>query len=478
MKKQGKTRGIQLAAMAALLMLANFAGNAQTRKLTINLRGVYESKITLSPFNGVRVEKALGATDVVKPGDVVDFDIPVSNLPGEFLIRFDYRAKESDSPYPSELQLYINKEDITVDAHPLYLNGDSLRLGNDLENRAWFAFQKKSMEERQQMGLLQQLLAQYDQRQSVVWNDAEKALEDRRIKYNKWIDQQKLTDRGLYVSHLYSFQRLNAVNWKASSDEQMRTQANAWFNNFDVNDTLALRSRQMNEFIGGFVGLYGQRATTEALRDSLFTEAGRLACNQVSGGNPKVYGWLVDYFYNGFETYNITRGLEMLEKFSADPRCRTSRKAEIARRTEGIKKLVPGVKVNNILVHNFDDLEETIKVDSCKKNYRLLVFYESDCGHCIDLLAGLLKWYKTPENQVWLDVVSIALDRTREAWEPAFTANAFPWTDRYAPEGINSKAAADYYVLSAPYMYLVDNNGILLSIPNTIEELDGIIKGK
>lgn len=478
MNKRGKTRRIQLAALVGVLLLASFDGYAQTRKLTINLKGVYESKIILLPFNGVRVEKALRVADSVKPGDVVDFDIPVSNLPGEFLIRFDYKAKETDSPYPSELQLYINKENITVDAHPLYLNGDSLRMGNDLENKAWFAFQKKSMYERQQMGLLQQLLAQYDQRETAVWKEAKTALEDRRVKYNHWIDQQKLADRGLYVSHLYGFQRLNAVNWKASPDEQMQTQANAWFDNFDVNDTLALRSRQMNQFLGGFVGLYGQRATTEALRDSLFTEAGRLACNQVSGGAPKVYGWIVDYFYNGYETYNITRGLEMLEKFSADPRCHTSRKAEIARRTEGIKKLVPGVKVNNILVHNFDDIEETIQVDSCKKNYWLLVFYESDCGHCIDLLAGLLKWYKVAENQVWLDVVSIALDRTREDWEPAFTANAFPWTDRYASEGINSKAASDYYVLSAPYMYLVDNKGILVSIPNTVEELDGIIKGK
>jgi len=49
-------------------------------------------------------------------------------LPGEFLIRFDNRAKKTDTPYPSELQLYINKKNITVDANPLSLRGDSLML--------------------------------------------------------------------------------------------------------------------------------------------------------------------------------------------------------------------------------------------------------------------------------------------------------------------------------------------------------------
>lgn len=478
MDKQRKARRIQFAVMAAMLLLAHYSGYAQTRKLTIKLRGVYESKITLSPFNGVRVEKALGVTDGVKPGDMVDFDIPVSNLPGEFLIRFDYKAKQTDAPYPSELQLYINKENITVDAHPLYLTGDSLLLGNDLENRAWSAFQERSMAERQQMGLLQQLLAQYDQRESAVWKEAETALEKRRVNYNKWIDHQIIADRDLYVSHLYGFQRLNTVNWKSGPDEQMLAQANAWFDNFDVNDTLALRSRQMNEFMGGFIGLYGLRATTEALRDLLFTEAGRLACAKVAGGNPKVYGWIVDYLYNGYETYNITSGLEMLEKFSADPRCHTTRKAEIARRSEGIKKLVPGIKVHNIMVHNFDDQEENIDMALCDKDYRLLVFYDTECGHCKDLLTALRKWYDVAENKVWLEIVSIALDRTREDWEPAFTANAFPWTDRYAPEGINSQAAANYYVLSAPYMYLVDKNGVLIAIPTDVNELDVIIKGK
>jgi hypothetical protein len=478
MNQKGKINWILTAVLAVLMVSAQLAGVAQTRKISVKFRGVYDSKITLSPFNGVQVAKPIGEVKDIMPGDVVDFDIPAQYLPGEFLIRFDYRAKKEDAPYPSEIQLYINQENIGVDAHPMYTNGDSLRLTNDRENAAWFAFQKTNGRLRQQMGLLQQLLAQYDQPQSAVWNQADASLEVRRIKYNAWIDSLTLANRDLYVSHLYGFQHLNANNWKSKPDDQMNAQAKMWFDHFNASDTLVIRSRQMNEFISGFIGLFGPRATTEALRDSLFTQAGRQACTAASKGDPKVYGWMVDYFYNGFSTYNITAGLTMLEKYSADPRCHTSRKAEIARRTVGIKTLVPGVIVPKLTLHNFDDLEVAIDTRTCDKAFRLILFYDSECSHCHDLLAALQKWYAVTENSVWLNVVTIALDRTREDWEPFHTAKAFPWTDLYAPEGINSTAAADFYVLSAPYMFLVDKSGKLIDTPDTIEEMNEMIKGK
>jgi len=459
-----------------LLVLLQIVCHAEPRHLSIKLRGVYDSKITLTPFDGVRFALPLTVASGVKTGEETHFVIPDSLLPGEFLIRFDYRAKETDTPYPSELQLYINSEDIAIDAHPLYLRGDSLRLTNDRENTTWFAFTNKSDRQRQQIGLLRQLLEQYDSPASPEWTGVLKAYEKRRINYNHWIDSLARAQKNLYVSHLYDFQKLKAENWKATPAIRMNSLAHEWFKGFNFNDTLILRSRQMNELMNGFMGLYGMRATSETLRDSLFTEAGKLAIESASVGHPRVYGWMVDYFYNGYETYNITSGMVMLEKHLNNPGCLTSKRLAIAKRLEGLKKMVPGVAVRNVMVHNFDDREETINMTACDKNYRLLLFYDSECDHCRQLLAAVRKWYELPANSTRLEVVSVALDRTREVWEPFFTANAFPWIDRYAPGGVNSQAATDYYVLSAPYMYLVDKNGALMGIPNTVEEMDKMMK--
>lgn len=457
------------------VLLLHTSLHAAPRKLSIKLRGVYDSKITLTPFDGLGMSVPLTIVPDVKNGSEVQLSIPESLLPGEFLVKFDSRAKETDTPYLSELKLFLNREDICVNANPLFLFADSLQFTGDRENKAWFAFSRKSEQQRKQIGLLRKLLEQYDRPESLVLKQVKKEYEERRVDYNRWIDSQISTQKDLFVSHLYGFHYLKAENWSASSAVRMDSLARNWFKDINLKDTLILRSQQITELMDGFIGLYGSRSTTEALRDSLFTEAGKVAIGAASAGHPRVYGWMVDYFYSGYETYNIVQGMKMLEKHLNNPDCLTSKRQAITKRLEGIKTLVPGVKVNNVMVHNVYDQEETIDMSRCIKKYRLLVFYDSECDHCHALLAALRSWYAVSANSAQLEVVSVGVNHTREAWEPAFTANAFPWTDRYAPGGINSKAASDYYVLSAPNMFLMDKNGNLVGSPMTIEEMETML---
>jgi len=464
-----KQKRILLSACVGLLSVLGCWG--ATREVTVQLRGVHSSNITLTPFNGVRFALPLQHIDSVLPGNRCRFIVPDSLLPGEFLLRFDYRAKAGDAPYPAEMQFYLNRENIRLYAHPLHLSGDSLRMEGDVENTVWNGFQKTNMLHRQQIGLLEQLLGNYTRRNSKLYAVALKEYEDRRVDYNRWLDSMTVAHRDCYVSHLFKFQQIGKQNWLALPADRVEGVAAHWFDGFNFNDTTVLRSRQMGEFINGYLSLYGMRATSEAIRDSLFTQAGRQACRLASAGNPKVYGWFVDYFYLGYETYNITSGLRMLEEHQNNPRCLTSKKMEIARRLAGLKNQLPGTQCANLLVHDFDDRPHTINLQGNTKK-QLVLFYESDCGHCIDLLAELTKWYAEPEHAAALTVYTIALDDTRQHWEPAFLKNKFPWTDRWAPGGVNSQAAADYYMLSTPSLFLLDENGKLLSIPTSVEGLD------
>ena len=462
---------------AATMLLSLWAKGEEKRTLTVKMRGVYESKITLSPFNGVRVSHPIAVEKGVKNGDQVIFTLPDSLLPGEFLVRFDYKAKETDFPYPSELRLYLNKENIKANVRPQYLHGDSLILKGDRENKIWNQFVTENSKKRLQINLLTQLLQGYDRPDSKEWVQAAEAFGKRTKAYNKWIDSMSIAYEDLYVGHLFSFQHLQKIDWSKTTEEQYHEQAASWFDQFDFDDALVLRSRQMNEYLNGFVGLFGQRATTEELRDSLFTAAGSLACEKASTGNPMVYGWIVDYFFNGYETYNITEGLKMLEKHINNPNCLTSKKMEIVRRLEGLKKLVPGVPAPILNVQNIERKDVEIKPGKDGKEYQLLVFYASDCGHCEELFSKLKKWYDVPENEAWFSITTIALDDVRETWEKSHNTKSVPWTDMYAPEGVNSEAASNYYVLSTPSLFVVDKKGDLVAFPGSVHELDTFLNG-
>ncbi|MCG8380495.1 MAG: thioredoxin family protein, partial [Proteobacteria bacterium] len=302
---------------------------------------------------------------------------------------------------------------------------------------------------------------------------------DKRCKsYNQWIDSMTIAYDHLYVGHLFNFQKLQHIDWSKTAEEQFYDQTSGWFDNFDFDDSLVLRSRQLNEFLNSYVGLFGQKAKTTELRDSLFTLAGSLACEKASKGDPRIYGWMVDYFFNGYESYNITEGLQMLEKHIQNPHCLTSKKLEITRRLEGIKHLTPGVPAPMLRARDFEGNEVELNMQLEEKDYRLVVFYASDCGHCEELFANLNKWYDIPENRVWFDIVSVGLDDLDETWQQEYNKRLFPWTDLYAPEGVNSEAASNYYVLSTPSLFVIDKYGDLAAIPGSVKELDRFLNGE
>jgi len=469
---------VEIILLIVFVQISLCSYSAGERTVIVKLRGVYESGINVMAFDGVGFTLPAGEIAGVKPGVSVKFTIPEQLLPGEFLFRFEYREKTGGKSLQSEIPLIINKEDISVEANPQYLQGDSLRLVNDRENAAWSAFTVQNTQKRGQLGLLDQLCTGYTDHRSKVYRAASEAFEKGRVSYNQWLDSVSGADAGLYVSHLFQFQRLPEVKWEKSKEERIEWQADHWFDGFSFMDTLCLRSRQMNDYINSYVNLFGIRATDEQLRDSLFTRAGRMACDMASSGTPRVYGWMVDYFYRGYEAYNIERGLKMLGKYINDPRCMTSRKQEITRRLKGMKSLVRGSEAANLVAEDGNGLKGEVDLKAPGREYRLVVFYDSDCSHCKELLGELRKWYEEPQNQTWFSIYTIALDEREETWKKAHAANNFPWADLYAPGGVNSQVASDYYVLSTPNLFVVDKNGKLAATPSSVQELDKFLNGE
>ena len=464
--------------LGCLLWLVSGILQAQESELTVSLRGVYDSKITLKPFKSQSFGQPLRVRNNIKSGEKVVFEIPGEMLPGEFLLRFDYRKDPESNPYPGELQLYLNRENITVHANPMYLHGDSLQLENDRENQVWNEFMEESARQQQMIGLLGQLVDNYDRKESSVWKQAAAEYNRRAEELNRWICTQEIANSGLYVSHLFRFSRIDPIDWTVPPDSMLIERAAHWFDNFDFSDTLVVRSRQMNQYMGAYLGLFQPYYTSEEMRDSMITRAAGIACQKASQGHPKVYGWMVDYFYNGFETYNITPGMKMLEQHINNPRCLTSRKREIATRLEGMAKMKPGIQAPDIAVKDSASRNRVINFSRGKMDFHLLVFYDSECGHCNHLLEGLQQWYEVPENSVWMDIYTVALDDDREKWLSFHKEKAFPWTDMYAEGGINSTAAADYYILSAPQMFVMNNDGQLETMPAGVEDLNRFLHGE
>ncbi len=468
-----------------MLLLCNFPNYliSQTHDvtITIHLRGVYESKISILGLNNSRVFKPIVEVDGIKDGKTATMIVRKEHLPGEFVMRFDYKELVSSTPYPSEKNLIVNQQNLELWVSPIYCNNsDSTYFQKDeIENSTFLTFNIENAFKKEKLSVLQNFLMSYDDVQSEFYQMGIAEYEQRRLDYNQWLAGQTLNDRKLFVSSMYSYQYLPQIPWLGTETDRLTSMIEHYFDGIDFSDSLLIKTSFINKWMDNYVNLYGQMATTAALRDSLFPLAGKRAIEKSKNGNSLVYGWMVDYFYRGYESNGITAGIAILQPYLNDPNCWTSKKQEIERRLKGIETLVPGSLAPPILMNDSNGEPFDLYKTKSHTRFTLVIFWSGDCSHCKELTDQLYPWQQQPKIAKEVMVVAISLDELDSeiaAWQKK-KADYKQWEHLRAPDGVRSKVANDYFVLATPVMILIDHQTMkIVALPNTLAELKGALK--
>ena len=462
--------------MFFLLLSVGLSAQNPQRSITIHLRGVYDSKISLLAMSISKTYKPILEVQGIKDGETTKLTVSKDYLPGEFVLRFDYRETSSSTPYPSEKNMFIYDQDLELWVSPKYCNnGDSTWFQKgERENWAFLAFSKENGKQKEKLGLLQNFLMNYDDTGSKFYQLGTKEYEQRRETYNQWLKTRAEQDKALFVSNLYAFQYVPQIPWKGSETDRIKSLISHYFDGMDFKNPLVVKTSDINKWMDNYVNLYGQLATTVALRDSLFPLAGKTAIEKARLGDPLVYGWMVDYFYRGYESNAIDAGMKILEPYTNDPNCLTSKRQEIARRLKGMETLVPGSIAPDISLKDTDGSQFELKSFNTPGKFILVLFWSADCSHCAELVSSVYPWQQQTDIRDKIAVVAVSLDETDteiKAWEKK-VPTLKGWKHLRAPDGVRSKAAGDYFVLATPVMVLLDaKTRAIVATPNTLDEL-------
>jgi len=455
-----------------------FNGQAQNRDIiiTIHLRGVYESNISLLSLSDSRTFKPFKEVYGIKNGTTTSIDVLMEKLPGEFVLRFNYNETNTSTSYPSEKYIFINNQDLELWANPKYCNNaDSTYFQKgENENSTFMQFSKENDKQKEKLGLLQNFLINYDDTESTFYKKGSKEYERRRKAYNQWLSDRVQRDKAFFVSNLYPFHYVPQIPWKGTETERLNSLINHYFDGMDFQNPLLIKTSDLNKWMDTYVNFYSQLATTITLQDSLFPIAGRRAIEKAKQGHPLVYGWMVDYFYRGYESNGITAGMKVLEPYMNDSNCLTSKRQEIARRLKGMETLISGSKTPDIeLMDIYGSLFKLYEFEPRVK-YLLILFWSAGCSHCVEMVNQLYLWQQQIEMQQKIQVVDISLDET-ETEIKAYQQKIMKlkgWRHLHAKEGVRSKPARDYFVLATPVMVLLDaKTKVIVAIPNTLNEL-------
>lgn len=474
-------KAVQRSSITILCLLAmHVRGQVQDISLKIHLSGVAKSKIAMLTVTGASI-KTIAENTGINNGETAVFKIPKEQLPAEFVLRFDYQEKQTSTPYPSEKHIFVSDQNLELWARPRALNHpDSTYFQKDERENTLFArFAADNEKKREQLGLLQHFLMNYDHPESKFFLQGTEEYETRRIVYNRWLITQTEKYRSTFVSNGFVFQHISSMVWKGSEQDRMNAVIEHYFDGMDFKNPAIIKTTDIKEWMNRYVNIYGAISTTVELRDSLFILAAKRAIEKARFGHPLVYGWMVDYFYNGFESYNMTTGIKMLEPYLNDPLCLTNKRKAIEQRLKGMETLVVGSvapnfqwKLNSGKMIEFQQYKTEAK-------YKLVLFWSADCHHCKELMEQLHPWYQEQVNRELMDVFAISLDETEaeiSIWEKEKTKLP-AFKHKRAEQGIRSPEASAYFVLSTPTMILVDaKTNKIVALPETVAQLQQEMK--
>lgn len=368
-------------------LLSTFQGTAQDVTIKIHIRGVAESKITVLPLRTFPKFETL--EKFIVNGETVNISIPANQLPGEFVLRFDYKEKQNSSPYPCEKHVFISNQNIELWVNPKYCNNnDSTYFQKEEKENTLFArFTKENVKQKEMLGILLNFLMNYDDTDSKFYQQGIEEYEKKRSEYNQWLKEQATLHKTMFVSHVFQFEYVPQIAFKGSEAEKTQSALSHYFDATDFQDTLLLHTKELKSFITAYVNTYASLAKTQADLDSLYPLIGKTAIEKARKGHPLVYGWMVDYFFSGYESTNMPAGIKMLEPYLNDTNCLTNKRLAIEKRLKGIKTLTIGTSAPDFSLKGDDGKDVLFSKYKTNSRYKLLLFWSADCGHCKELVA-------------------------------------------------------------------------------------------
>ncbi len=452
--------------------------NAQTN-LRINLSGVSESKLliySIAEGNNNLVKEFPS----IKNGEQISIDIPEKYLPGEFILFFEYSGMPASAkPKQAERMIIINEQNVEFYANPNFINNSDSSFFNDadVENIILSEFANKTMQNLEMLDVIQTFLLKYDNQDSDFYKSGIKEFKDKRKEHNDWIDKQLKEHKNLFCSNMFYFYYVPDVNWDGNIMKRQQSFIDNYFTGMDFNNKDILRTSYLKSWMDNYVNKYIELATSQEMLTELFLEAGEKAIEESKKGDPYFYGWMVDYFFNGYEMMNIQEGITMLEKYTKDPNCMTYKRKEIDKRVTGIKNLTKGSIVPDFTFTDNNDNSQTFHTYKTNAPYKIVLFWSADCEHCHALINEIYEWHLKNENKIC--VIALSLDESETEipkWEKEKLK--FPeWIHKLTEGGVNSMEANAYYILSTPTLFLVDSEtNQLIGKPNSLKEILKMIK--
>lgn len=398
--------------------------------------------------------------------DVIQYRIPANTSPGLFraILGVSVYAKYTNGP-PTVVDFLFNRENVEL-ATDFEKPQDSLKVIQSKENQVYLDFQKTDALFFQKLGLLEQVLINYPDKDEFY----KKAIEYHKkflLQRDKYIDKMYNQNQNLLAGKIIHTRKVPLTAGDLSPTVRDSIFKSQFLETVEFNDTTLLYTNAYTDKVYQFIQMFMKRDASLRENEANIIKAVDLIVPRLDV-NPFIQQRLLQFLIAGFEVNKLE---EVLAHISTNYLQQCGGSEEIVkRRLEGYRKMAIGNKVPDFTVMAIDNNPVNLYNLVCP--YKLIIFWHTDCNHCKVLMEELPELMKQEYfNKHQIKMIGISIDENRETWEKFSTEHRMEWINTHVDGGFDNETSVAYNLFATPSMFLVDDNNKMVAKPTTIEEL-------
>lgn len=345
---------------------------------------------------------------------------------------------------------------------------DSLKVLQSESNRLYHKFIEINREYKQKSELLRLVLIQYPDDDDYYHTTRQK-LQQIQNEYIEFVNLESQKDPASFIaSYIYSAQ-LPIVDINIPKEEYVNYLKKNALDYVNFNNEGLIYSDLFTSKSIEYLTYYRNPQLPKELLEKEFMKAVDTLLTRASV-NIMVYEHIANYLIDGFSSFGFDKIIDyIVENYVIKDELCLDEQTEgtIKRRIEQAKNFKKGMKVPNFSLPKRNGKE--LELSEIKSGKTLLVFYQSDCPHCKDLMPKLDDYYKKESNN--LEIVAIALDQNKQKWQNFVSENKLSYINLHEPDGWDGETATAYAIYATPTMFLVDEAKEIIAKPLTLKEL-------
>jgi thiol-disulfide isomerase/thioredoxin len=370
------------------------------------------------------------------------------------------------------LDLILNNENVEFSCSG-NLSADSATFLSSVENKVYYYYLGFDHKIQAKLELLLPLLDFYPEKDP-FYLQANTEYESLQKAAKKTLDSLSSLYPGSYAMRMFRIQQTPFLPSGLTKDDRILYLKQHFLDDVDFKDTLVLRSNAWANKAISYLSLYSNNKYNQKQLESEFIKAVTVILSKAAV-NAEVYKFLLDYFVGGFDKYHFDAVITYMADNFQDPfSCEDqARKTQLQKKLENFKKISVGKVAPDIVVP--DPKGKPVRLSEIKSEYTLLVFWSSECGHCVQMIPQLKELYDKQKPKRW-EVMTVSLDTSRTEWTGFLKEQKFTWLNSSELKGFNSVSSDAYNIFATPTMFLLDREKKILAKPISYRELEQALR--